>query len=74
MTSLIKTITSVLKTDHITNIPALKASTDHITNIPALKASTDHITNIPARPIGLTEIVAIMFVSTFKMAIIFPVS
>ena len=50
MTSLIKTITSVLK------------------------ASTDHITNIPARPIGLAEIVAIMFVSTFKMAIIFLVS
>ena len=35
-----------------------------------LKASTNIITNIPARSIGLAEILAIMSVSTFKIAII----
>jgi hypothetical protein len=44
MTSPIKTTTSVLKTDIITNIPAC--------------------------PIGLTEILAIMSVSTFKISVI----
>jgi hypothetical protein len=32
-----------------------------------LKASTDIFTKIPARPIGLTEILAIMSVSIFKI-------
>jgi hypothetical protein len=31
---------------------------------------SDIITNIPARPIRLTEILAIMFVSTYKFALI----
>jgi hypothetical protein len=35
-----------------------------------LKALTDIITNIPARPIELAEILTIMSVSTFKIAII----
>ena len=35
-----------------------------------LKASTDIITNIPAHPIGLAEILAIMSVSNFKIAVI----
>jgi hypothetical protein len=35
-----------------------------------LKVETDIITNISARPIGLTEILTIMFVSTFKIAVI----
>ena len=35
-----------------------------------LKASTNIIANIPARSIGLAEILAIMSVSTFKIAII----
>jgi len=35
-----------------------------------LKAATDIITNIPSRPIGLAEILAIMSVSTFKIAVI----
>ena len=35
-----------------------------------LKASTVIITNIPTRPIGLAEILAIMSVSTFKIAVI----
>jgi len=35
-----------------------------------LKASTDIIANIPARPIRLTEILAIMSVSTFNIAVI----
>ena len=34
-----------------------------------LKASTDIITNIPARPTRLAEILAIMSVSTFKIAV-----
>ena len=36
---------------------------------PVLKASTDIITNIPARPTRLAEILAIMSVSTFKIAV-----
>ena len=39
-----------------------------------LKTSTDIITNIPAQPIGLAEILAIMSVSTFKIAVILYVS
>jgi len=39
-----------------------------------LKALTYIITNIPARPIGLAEILAIMSVSTFKIAIILYLS
>ena len=35
-----------------------------------LKASTNIITNIPAHSIGLADILAIMSVSTFKIAII----
>jgi hypothetical protein len=35
-----------------------------------LKALTDIITNIPAHPIGLAEILTIMSVSTFKIAVI----
>ena len=35
-----------------------------------LKASTDIITNISAQPVGLTEIWAIMSISTFKIAVI----
>jgi len=35
-----------------------------------LKSSTDIITNIPAHPIRLTEILGIMAVSTFKIAVI----
>jgi hypothetical protein len=35
-----------------------------------LKAATDIITNIPSRPIGLAEILAIISVSTFKIAVI----
>ena len=50
MTSLIKTIMSVLK------------------------ATTDIITNIPTRPIKLVGLLAIMSVSTFKIAVILYVS
>ena len=50
MTSLIKTIMSVLK------------------------ATTDIITNIPTRPIRLAGLLAIMSVSTFKIAVILYVS
>ena len=50
MTSLIKTIMSVLK------------------------AMTDIITNIPTRPIRLAGLLAIMSVSTFKIAVILYVS
>jgi hypothetical protein len=35
-----------------------------------LKASTDIITDIPACPIGLTEVLAIVSVSTFKITVI----
>jgi hypothetical protein len=35
-----------------------------------LKASTDIITNVPAHSIRLTEILVIMSVSTFKIAVI----
>jgi len=35
-----------------------------------LKASTDIITNIPPHPIKLAEILMIMSVSTFKIAVI----
>jgi hypothetical protein len=35
-----------------------------------LKALTDIITNIPARSIGLAEILVIMSISTFKIAVI----
>ena len=35
-----------------------------------LMASTDIITSIPIHPIGLPEILAIMSVSTFKIAVI----
>ena len=46
----------------------MKSQIKTITSV--LKASTNIITNIPARSIGLAEILAIMSVSTFKIAII----
>ena len=39
-----------------------------------LKATTDMITNIPTRPIRLAGLLAIMSVSTFKIAVILYVS
>jgi len=39
-----------------------------------LKASTDIITNIPSRSIGLAEMLPIMSVSTFKIAVILYLS
>jgi hypothetical protein len=35
-----------------------------------LKASTDILTNILVRPVGLAEILVIMSVTTFKIAVI----
>ena len=38
-----------------------------ITIMSFMKALTDIITNIPAQPMGLSEILAMMYVSTFKI-------
>ena len=46
----------------------MKSQIKTITSV--LKASTNIITNIPARSIGLAEILAIMSVSTFNIAVI----
>ena len=65
MTSLIKAITSVLKTDIISARPIRLTEIKVITSV--LKALTDIIS---ARPIRLAEIKVIMSVSTFKIAVI----
>ena len=73
-----RTIILMYNTEFVSRMGKLNGQLDvkHIMTSPiktiasVLTASTDIITNIPARPIRLTEILVIMSVSTFKIAVI----